>query len=78
MRCSMPQLETLDASRGDILINDGRGRFKWVEPGQTGLELTGQVRDIEEINIGEKKFLLCLQNDEFPLLYQLGTPAKSK
>jgi len=74
----MPQLETLDASRGDILINDGRGRFKWVEPGQTGLELTGQVRDIEEINIGEKKFLLCLQNDEFPLLYQLGTPAKSK
>lgn len=72
----MPQLETLDASRGDILMNDGTGRFKWVEPARTGLELTGQVRDIEEINTRDKKYLLCLQNDEIPRLYQLTTFGK--
>jgi hypothetical protein len=74
----MPQLEILDASSGDVLINDGGGKFKWVEPGQTGLELTGQLRDVEEINTGDKKYLLCLQNDEFPSLYQLTNPAKAK
>ncbi len=67
-----PQLERLDASQGDILINDGRGNFKWMEPEQTGLQLRGQLRDIEEIHCGNKNDLLFLQNDEFPVLYELN------
>ncbi|HEV8286524.1 MAG TPA: VCBS repeat-containing protein [Chitinophagaceae bacterium] len=74
----IPQLERLDASSGDVLINDGKGNFRWTEPAQNGLKLTGQLRDIAEINSRNKKYLLFLQNDEFPLLYQLTNPLKTK
>jgi hypothetical protein len=74
----MPQLERLDASSGDILINDGNGNFKWMEPTQTGLSLRGQVRDIAEIHTRNKKYLLFLQNDEYPVLYQVKDYLKIK
>jgi hypothetical protein len=75
----LPQLERLDASCGDILINGGKGNasvsntaFKWTEPAQTGLNLRGQLRDIAEIHARSKRFLLFLQNDEFPVMYQFN------
>jgi hypothetical protein len=74
----LPQLERLDASCGDILINDGKGNFKWIEPIQTGLKLKGQLRDIAEIQGRRKKYLLFLQNDEYPLMYQLNNSEKAK
>ena len=40
----IPQLERLDASMGDVLINDGRGNFTWVEPGQTRIKSQGPVK----------------------------------
>src|SRR6185369_1438823 len=74
----IPQLERLDASMGDVLINNGVGTlpagqpgFIWVEPARTGLDLNGQVRDIEEIHINQKNYLLFLQNDEYPVLYEV-------
>jgi hypothetical protein len=74
----IPQLERLDASMGDVLINNGVGTppagqpgFIWVEPARTGLDLSGQVRDIEEIHINQKNYLLFLQNDEYPVLYEV-------
>jgi len=72
----LPQLERLDASCGDVLINDGRGNFKWIEPAQTGLKLKGQLRDISEIHSRNKDYLLFLQNDEYPLMYQLNSLEK--
>jgi len=42
-----------------------------VEPARTGLDLNGQVRDIEEIHINKKNYLLFLQNDEYPVLYEV-------
>jgi len=74
----LPQLERLDASSGDILINDGKGNFKWIEPGQTGLDLRGQLRDIAEIHSRNKKYLIFLQNDSYPVLYQLNNPVIQK
>ena len=71
----LPQLERLDASCGDILINDGKGNFKWIEPARTGLGLRGQLRDIVEIHSGGGKYLLFLQNDEYPVLFKLNDKA---
>ncbi|MFI5187596.1 MAG: VCBS repeat-containing protein [Chitinophagales bacterium] len=71
-----PQLERLDANMGDVLINDGKGNFQWTESSRTGLELRGQLRDIAEIHSGRKKYLLFLQNDEYPLLYRLNNNKK--
>jgi enediyne biosynthesis protein E4 len=69
----IPQLERLDASMGDVLINHGNGTFSWVDPGLSGLNLRGQLRDIEEIHIRGEDYLLFLQNDEYPVLYEIKT-----
>jgi hypothetical protein len=74
----IPQLERLDAAGGEILTNDGKGNFKWVEPAQTGLNLRGQLRDIAEIAVRNKRYLLFLQNDEYPVLFRLNDLSKAK
>jgi hypothetical protein len=68
----LPQFERLDASLGDVLINDGKGGFTWQDASRTGLKLRGEMRDIAEINSGGKKILLFLQNNEYPVLYRLN------
>ena len=79
----IPQLERLDASMGDVLINTGSGNlyagqagFTWMQPELTGLNLRGQLRDIKEIHIRQKDYLLFLQNDEYPVLYQVKDKIK--
>jgi hypothetical protein len=74
----IPQLERLDASSGDILVNDGKGNFRWVESAQTGLNLRGELRDIAEVKSGSKTYLLFLQNDSYPVLYQLKSDLRMK
>jgi len=73
-----PQLERLDASHGEILINDGKGNLKQMEPAITGLELRGQLRDIDEFKNKSGIYLLFLQNDEYPLLFKLNDKLKNK
>jgi hypothetical protein len=67
-----PQLERLDASLGDVLINDGKGNLERLEPKQTALEIRGELRDIAEIHGKNKRYILIAQNDEMPLLYMLN------
>lgn len=66
-----PQLGRLDASEGEVLINDGKGNF--TIPGKTnsGIELHGQVRDIILLKRNGSINILFLQNNEYPQLYQL-------
>ena len=54
-----PQFERLDASFGDVLLNDGKGNF--IErPEKTGFNSRGIVREIKKINInGNKQSLFC-------------------
>jgi len=73
-----PQLERLDASYGEILINDGKGNLKSMEQSITGLELRGQLRDIAKFKNKEGDHFLFLQNDEYPLLFKLNKKLKGK
>ena len=66
-----PQFGRLDASTGDVLINQGSGKFKRIGSRISGLNLTGEVRDIKEINSKDKRYILVALNDQFPVLYQL-------
>ncbi|MGZ8557966.1 MAG: FG-GAP-like repeat-containing protein [Chitinophagaceae bacterium] len=68
----LPQFERLDASFGDVLINNGKGGFTWQEASRTGLQLRGEVRDIALIENKEKKYLLFLQNNEYPVLVEVN------
>ncbi len=70
--CFPPQFGRLDASVGSILINKGKGRFEWIYPGQSGLDINGMVRDICFIPGKKNNHLLFLVNDELPVLYQIG------
>lgn len=67
----LPQFERLDASFGDVLLNDGNGNFKWVAQKKTGLNVQGMVRDIAEIPGKNGPSILFLINNEFPALYDL-------
>ena len=67
-----PQFGRLDASFGDVLINNGDARFTSLEPKESGLELTGEIRDIVAIDHPDHKSLLFLRNNEFPVLYGLN------
>ncbi len=73
-----PQFEKLDASFGDVLINDGKGAFTSLEAKKTGLNLRRELRDIAIIKDQQGTYLLFLQNDEFPYLYKLNTVSKNK
>ncbi|HEX3023664.1 MAG TPA: VCBS repeat-containing protein [Chitinophagaceae bacterium] len=72
-----PQFGRIDASYGNVLINAGNKKFKVLDYDQSGLELTGQVRDIKEIKTGSKRNLLFLRNSELPVLYEIATPQSS-
>jgi len=66
----LPQFGRLDASKGHVLLGDGKGHFSWQPPSRSGLKLDGQIRDIRSISSQTTKYLLFLQNDEFPVLYR--------
>jgi hypothetical protein len=66
----LPQFERLDANLGAVLINNGKGEFKWQDASKTGLKLRGEVRDIAEIKTKKEDCLLFLQNNGYPVLYE--------
>jgi hypothetical protein len=68
----IPQFERLDASFGDVLINDSKGNFIWMDAVKTGLHLRGEVRDIVSVKTRKGNCLLILQNNDFPLLFKPG------
>jgi enediyne biosynthesis protein E4 len=66
-----PQLGRLDASRGDVLLNDAKGNFSILNHHLSGIDLQGQVRDIWLIKNKTTKSVLFLENDKFPVLYRI-------
>jgi enediyne biosynthesis protein E4 len=73
----LPQFGRLDASLGDVLLNDGKGNFTMLGPERSGLDLPGQVRDIVTIPGKDRVYLLFLQNNEVPALFSYPQPSAS-
>ncbi len=63
----LPQFERLDASFGGVLINDGKGDFKWVDQRKTGLNVKGMVRSIVQIPGKEGVQILFLRNSSLQI-----------
>jgi hypothetical protein len=74
----LPQFEKLDGSFGDVLINNGKGDFKWQQAKQTGLNFSGELRDIATIKNKKGTFVLFLQNNDYPQLFKLNDVLKKK
>jgi hypothetical protein len=70
----LPQLERLDASMGDVLLNDGKGNFKRMDAASSGITLPGQLKDIVELKGKNGSQFLFLQNNMLPVLYRITSP----
>ena len=70
-----PQFGRLDAGFGDVLINLGNNNFSIMEHRKSGLNLTGEVKDIKEIKGAGKRFVVMAINDQFPVLYKIKNAA---
>jgi hypothetical protein len=68
----LPQFGRLDASMGDLLLNNGKGDFIWLPPERSGLQVPGQTRDIAEIRGKDRDYMLFLVNDSYPFLYRVN------
>jgi enediyne biosynthesis protein E4 len=73
-----PQFGRLDANYGSVLINQGGRNFSLLDTRQSGIELTGQVRDIQEIRCNNKKCILFLRNEEYPALFEVSDSGEIK
>lgn len=58
----------MDANFGVLLLGDGKGNFKYVDQLNTGLNISGPVREIIEIsdNNGVKTLMLGI-NNQYPI-----------
>lgn len=66
-----PQLGRLDASSGEILLNDGKGTFKVMRSRRSGIDIQAQIRDIIPVKVHNQRCLVFLVNNEIPRLYVL-------
>jgi hypothetical protein len=60
------------ANHGTVLINDGKGNFTYVPQYESGLNIRGDVRSLEMINVKEKKKLLFGVNDAPVQVYDVN------
>jgi len=54
-----------DASNGLFLKGDGHGNFEGVEGRKSGLYATGDVKDMQEISIGDNDYLIIAKNNDY-------------
>jgi hypothetical protein len=73
-----PQFGRLDASYGQVLLNDRKSGFTIIDANRSGLAIKGEVRDIKNIYSLQKQHLLFLRNNDYPVLYQLSHQSKNK
>lgn len=67
-----PQYERLDASFIEVFLQTSKMQFELMDPLQSGILLKGQMRDIKKINRLGKDHFIMLQNNDYPILFQLN------
>ena len=68
----IPQLGSLDACRGNVLINKGNMQFEVLLANQSGYALDGEVKQISSISIQGKPYLINLVNNAAPVLFKIN------
>lgn len=58
-----PKIGRYDASFGNYLQGDGKGNFKNIEPRKSGWTISGEVRDMKLMNIGENTAVIVARNN---------------
>jgi enediyne biosynthesis protein E4 len=68
----LPQFGRLDANFGIVLLNKGNKVFEAIPSLQSGININGVVRDIQNIKTKNGDAVLFLRNDDYPMLYRKG------
>ena len=58
-----PEVGIYAASNGLLLKGDGQGRFKSLSRAESGLFISGEVRDLAKIRAGDKNLVLIARNN---------------
>ena len=58
-----------DALLGTTILSDGHGHFRTMDPVQSGLKITGDVRSITEIKNNTGDYLIFIRNNSNPTVY---------
>lgn len=66
-----PQFSTLDAFKGKILLNMGKGNFKAVSDRNSGFRVDGEMKQIAPISINGKRSFIILVNNSTPKVFSL-------
>ena len=72
-----PQFGRLDADFGNVLLNKGDGKFAVIKPSKTGLNLLGEIRNIQTLKIRGEDHFLMTRNNEKPLLFSINKTIES-
>ncbi len=67
-----PETGIYDATYGIFLAGDGSGRFNFLPYRESGLFLKGEIRDIQEITIGENRYLVFARNNQKLKLFKIN------
>ncbi len=65
-----PEFGRYDASFVNLLIGDGNGEFKVAAPEQSGLSITGQVRDFLFFPTTGKELLIIVRNNDAVVVFE--------
>ncbi|MEO6286180.1 MAG: VCBS repeat-containing protein [Dyadobacter sp.] len=68
----IPQLGSLDACRGNVLINKGNMKFDVLLSNQSGFAIDGEVKQISPITIQGAPYLINLVNNAAPVLFKIN------
>jgi hypothetical protein len=67
----LPQFGRLDANYGLVIINKGKRKLDVLEDKQSGLAITGQVRDMVLFQQGTQQKVLFIRNNQVPVFMKL-------
>lgn len=65
-----------DANYGIVFIGDGKGAFSVLNPQKSGLNIRGDVRDIDVVNLKGVDYMLVGRNSDSLKVYRVNPPRK--
>lgn len=66
----LPQLGRLDASLGQVMVNNGKRKFTLLSSKESGIQVEGMVKQVKAWGSGDQYRLLFIRNNEQPVLFK--------
>ena len=68
---SKPEVGIYDGSYGLVLKGNGEGTFSSLKAAESGFSVTGEIRDLQTIELSDEQLVLVARNDDSLLIYTI-------